>query len=193
MNRHNCYHDIQDGRTYNRATILAHFDRFKKNAKSSPTILSPVTNEAMGTTLTPAPDSVRTTIRALVQSGALDDNDDEYGADRWAEVDEMFRMATDATNPDPDAMVLLGNEYLEGSDGFVQDKMVGYEWYCRAAQLGSARGLGHQGFCLFYGEGVDASPMEGSIMMASAAERGSELGESYSHIMANDVSSSLFS
>ena len=174
---HNYYHNFQDGRTYNRAAILAHFDRFKKNAKSSPAFLSPVTNEAMGTTLTPAPASVRTTIRALVQSGALDDNDDEYGADRWAEVDEMFHKANDTTNPDPDAMVLLGNEYLDGSDGFVQDKVLGYEWYCRAAQLGSARGLGHQGFCLFYGEGVTASPMEGSIMMASAAERGSELGE----------------
>ena len=135
-----------------------------------------MTNEAMGSTLTPAPESVRTTIRALVKSGALEDIDD-YGADRWAEVDEMFRMATHTTNPDPDAMVLLGNEYLDGSDGFVQDRAKGYEWYCRAAQLGSARGLGHQGFCLFYGEGVAASPMEGSIMMASAAERGSELGE----------------
>ena len=135
-------------------------------------LTSPSTGESMGPNLVPAV-QVRNAIRALIESGALNGDD----ARRWAEVDDITIRATE--KDDADAMVLLGNEYLSGSEGFVLDKKRGYEWYAKAASKGSVRGRAHQGWCLFYGVGVKTSQMEGAVLLAGAAEQGSEFAAYY--------------
>ena len=160
---------MKDGRTYNRASIQSYIGRTKPITD----LVSPAdSSKKMGPNLLPAVQA-RNAIRALIESGVLEGDD----AKRWAEVDDIMTRAKD--EKDPDAMVLLGNEYLSGSEGFVLDKKMGYKWYARAASKGSVRGKAHQGWCLFYGEGVKASKMEGAVMLASAAEQGSEFAAYY--------------
>ena len=151
----------EDGRVYNRADIMKHI----KNAKNDKNLRSPVTNEKMGPKLVPAV-QVQNMMRALVESGAVDD----ASIETWKKVDET---RSKAMNGDPQAMSDLSVWHFDGSNGLVEDDVTSYSWAKKAADLGNTGAKANVGFMLYKGYGVERDPTEAVLTLGIAAGMGS--------------------
>jgi len=100
---------------------------------------SPITNERMKRHVLPAP-HIRNIIQQLIDSGTIEGD----LAKTWTERMEMKRRVDAATAKAKDGVVTemcnLGQWYLNGMNGLDEDRRKAYEWYKKAAALGSEVG-----------------------------------------------------
>mmetsp|Transcript_3977 Transcript_3977/g.9090 ORF Transcript_3977/g.9090 Transcript_3977/m.9090 type:complete len:272 (+) Transcript_3977:669-1484(+) len=144
----------EDGRVYNRADIQKHID----NADN---LRSPVTGAPMGPTLVPAV-QVQNTLRALIESGAVEDD----SAERMKKFTATKKKAEAG---DPEAMSDLSACYIFGRSGLHEDYKQAYLWCSRAADLNSISGMAYRGMMLFMGRPVDQNETEGGVLLGIAA------------------------
>lgn len=176
----------EDGRVYERSAMEEWL------AKKAPgvQVLSPVTNEPMGRNLFAAV-QVRNSIRDLVRSGVLDG---ENMAASWKKVIQneervaKFRRLAEAG--DSNAMHSLGLWYVKGEAGLAKDYDKAFAWFTRSAEKDNVYGLAACGRAYAEGEGVVEMATQGVLMVARAAEMGSEhscymLGWWYQHGLKN--------
>ena len=169
----------EDGRVYNRADIQWHINNSKhmKNDGSGEIeyrgLKSPMTNEPMGPNLFPAT-QVRNSIRALIDSGAIED--DEGNAKHWKEVDYC---RTKAEGGDQRAMMRMASMCVSGSNGSIRDYEKAYMWVSRAADLDCPVAIGFKGAFLLHGIGTNENRVEGGTLLGIAAARGDALSQHY--------------
>ena len=152
----------EDGRVYERSAIT---EWLEKNAKS------PHTNEPMGKKLLPAT-QVKNLISSMVRSGAI--SGEKAGA--WTKklegekVVEATRLRAEAG--DSDAMVDISMWYRDGDHGLEKSAVERYKWAKRAADLDNAEAINDVGFCLYYGQGIEANRALANVLCAQAATMG---------------------
>ena len=87
---------------------------------------------------------------------------------------EVAALREKAEGGDAKAMRRLGFSYRDGKQGLKQDRKQAFTWFKRAADLKDATALAECGVNYLYGQGVERSQSRGLIMLAEAAEKGSE-------------------
>lgn len=120
----------EDGHVYERADLKTWLVSHDK---------SPVTNLPMGKRLLPAV-QVKSAIEKLVRSGAIAGDKAERWQERLDMEDRVKELKRKAEAGDLPAMNTLGLAYVNGN-GVPRDDVKAMEWYERAAQGGSVRGL----------------------------------------------------
>ena len=128
------------------------------------------------------------TIKHLVDTGVIDSKLADPWKVRLGEHEEMVaKMKSNAESGDVSAMYCLGEWYWNGLEGFKEDKGEAYNWYTKASDRRFPKAMARVGQCLLNGSaGATTNTIEGIVLLALAAERGSDkacflLGETYYH------------
>ena len=98
-----------------------------------------------------------------------------------------FSRHHSAESGDVSAMCCLGEWHWNGLEGFKEDKGEAYKWHKQASDLRFPKAMARVGQCLLNGSaGAMTNAIEGIVLLALAAERGSDkacflLGDTYYH------------
>lgn len=159
----------EDGRVYEKKSILAHFDRHQKSA----TVKSPVTNEPMGRRITAAV-QIKSLIETLIETGAIKGDLARGWAAKDQERRDVEKLIREARAGDGAACHKVGKLYGNGDKGVTKDLKLAYPWFKLSADLGNIKGLSMAGYCLVMGGGVKRNHEHGLSLISMAAEGGSD-------------------
>ena len=159
----------EDGKVYEETAIREWFS--KKDGEPT----SPSTGAVIGTKLFPAPQA-RNTIEALVKSGAIDGEIAEAWKIKLKQETKVKKLRAQADGGDGTAMWKLGAFYESGEYGLAKDDVQARAWYERSAATRNPSGMAAAGECLLCGFGGPKDNALGLVMVAQAAELGSNLG-----------------
>ena len=155
------------------AYIRHHMRRAGGNDGANPpaTLRSPATNVSMGTRLTPVSQNTINTIQFLVDNGAV--GDDET-AQRWNEAATLRKLTQKFANGMESERDIynLANFYRNGLHGLPIDNMLAHEWLMKAAEKEDRLAVGHVGWNLVHGVGVEKDERRGVEMIKFSADMG---------------------
>ena len=167
----------EDGRVYERRAIEDWMARPGE-------LKSPTANTPMGPRVFPAKQA-RNIIERMVRTGAISGpkadawskklaEEEEVKARKLAEEEVVKAMRARAEVGDTEAMLKMGNWYLDGEMGLAKDYKPATGWYRRGHDLGHVTCTNILGFCYEGGVGVEKDQAYALYLYAIAAERGSE-------------------
>jgi len=159
----------EDGRIYEKAAIEVWFA-----SREGQELKSWVTNEPMGVRLFPAVQA-RTTIRNMVQSGALTGPKADAWKKRIEDEERVAELRRKAEGGDAAAMMNLHFAYRDADHGLQKDEKQAFYWAKRAADQSHVGGLTELADCYALGIGTDENEARALFMYARAADRGSEI------------------
>ena len=158
----------EDGKIYERKAILEWFSK-----KDRP--ISPSTGAVIGKKLLPAVQT-KNTIEMLVKSGAIVGELATAWTEKLEDEKEVKEMRAKAEGGDGEAMCRLGAWYEYGDNGLEEDEAHARAWYERSAATRNPSGMAAAGEFLLCGQGGPQNTALGLVMVAQAAELGSNLG-----------------
>ena len=150
--------------------------------------VSPVTKEVFPSHILYPSGHFLDTIKHLVETGVIGSELADPWKVRLAEHKEMIaKTKSNAENGDVEAMYCLGEWHWNGMEGFQEHRGEAYKWYKKASDLRFPMAMARVGQCLLSvnrSNGTAASTAEGIVLLALAAERGSDkacflLGDTY--------------
>lgn len=156
----------EDGKLYERAAIA---EWLKKNQTS------PVTNEAMGSRLVPAPLGVRNMIRSMVESGTVTGDIADEWTSKLAEERHVDDTRKRAEAGDAKAMTMMGTWYLHGNikGGIDNDTAKAFEWFAKGDQAGHVTASSCLATCYWEGWGTTKSEVMALFYFTKGAAQGS--------------------
>jgi len=160
----------EDGFIYEEREIS---EWIRKKQADEDAVTSPRTNAPMGTKLLPAV-QVRNAIKDLVRNGVIDGDLAKQWKSSMDDRETVEKAKKRAEDGDADAMFNLGNWYRDGQFGLTRNDEESYKWYKQAADLKDTRGMVAAGWRLVTGVGVEKNVSHGMVLVASAAEMGSD-------------------
>lgn len=168
----------EDGRVYERSAIETHI-RSKLQAFPVPRELrSPVTNERMGPKLLPAPQT-KSLIETLIEHGSIKGDLLEAWKAREAQKKAAGDLLKKAEGGNASAMYKVYENSLHGTEFFRRDVGLAYKWLEKAYAAGSFKATADKGLAHINGTVLRRNTMEGMVLIARAAESGSDFAAYY--------------
>lgn len=159
----------EDGRVYERSAIEAHI-----KSKRRRELKSPISNEPMGQKLFPAP-QIKSLIETLIEHGSIEGD----LLDAWKAKEAQKKAAEDllkkAEGGNAAAMYDVYWSYRDGNDFFKKDVELAFKWLEKAYAAGNVRAMVRKGIAYINGGVLRKNKMEGMVLIARAAEKGSDL------------------